>query len=324
MHLNQHILTIAIPTYNRHNKLLRLLDILKDEILRLHLSDVVRIIISDNSDNTITENAISNFNYEIIDLQFYKQKENIGFDGNLLFLYQQCISKYIWFISDDDCPLPDSLSKILSALQTNEPDILLFSFMQPPGSTARQFDFKEDIQVIQEPKLLINTVLKYPKISIYVLKKVDFTESQHQFLTKSIGQGWIFLTLSFSVLELNNNPTIAIISEQLATADEDYKYIWVPIPFLHMHKIAFHPYIVKYIPELHKKLKIDGYIQCIIFSWALKRGILLLDDMEGLNNFIKKLNWRFPILLTRPKLFFQFVLMKFNLIPPFLILKPLE
>ena len=61
MHLNQHILTIAIPTYNRHNKLLRLLDILKDEIVRLHLSDVVRIIISDNSDNTITENAISNF-----------------------------------------------------------------------------------------------------------------------------------------------------------------------------------------------------------------------------------------------------------------------
>ena len=319
MDKSQHILTIAIPTYNRNKKLLRLLDLLKEEIVRLHLSDVVRIIISDNSDNTETEKAIATFKSDTIDLQFYKQKENIGFDRNILFLYEQCISKYIWFISDDDSPLPNGLRKILSALHSKQPDILLFSFMQPPGSTIRQFEFTEEVQVIQEPALLINTVLKYPKISIYVLKKVDFTESQKQFLTQSIGQGWIFLTLSFSVLEHNHNPTVAIISEQLATADEDYKYIWVPTPFLHMHKIAFHPYIVKHLPELHKKLKVDGYIQCIIFSWALKRGILLLDDMDGLNQFINKLEWRLRILLVRPKLFLQFLLMKFNLIPNFLI-----
>ena len=318
---SQHLLTIAIPTYNRHKKLLRLLDLLKEEIIRLHLADLVRIIISDNSENTITENAMINFSNEIIDLQFYKQKENIGFDRNLLFLYQQCISKYIWFMSDDDSPLPNGLSKILSALHSKQPDILLFSFMQPPGSTTRQFEFTEEVQVIEEPALLINNVLKYLKISIYVLKKVDFTESQNHFLTQSIGQGWIFLTLSFSVLERNNNPTVAIISEQLATADEDYKYIWVPTPFLHMHKIAFHPYIVKHLPELHKQLKVDGYIQCIVFSWALKRGILLLDDIEGLNDFIKKLEWRLSVLLIRPKLFLQFILMKVNLIPEFLIQK---
>jgi glycosyltransferase involved in cell wall biosynthesis len=319
MDKRQHILTIAIPTYNRNKKLLRLLDLLKEEIIRLQLSDVVRIIISDNSDNVETEKGIATFKNDTIDLQFYKQKENIGFDRNLLFLYQQCISKYIWFISDDDFPFPDSVNKILSALHTKQPDILLFSFMQPPGSTSRQFDFKEDIQVIQEPRLLIDTVLKCPKISIYVLKKVDFTDSQNKFLTQSIGQGWIFLTLSFSVLERNHNPTIAIISEQLATADEDYKYIWVPTPFLHMHKIAFHPYILKYLPDLHKKLKVDGYIQCIIFSWALKRGILLLDDMDGLTQFINKLEWRLRILLVRPKQFLQLILMKFDLIPAFLI-----
>ena len=86
---SQHLLTIAIPTYNRHKKLLRLLDLLKEEIIRLHLADLVRIIISDNSENTITENAMINFSNEIIDLQFYKQKENIGFDRNLLFFLQK-------------------------------------------------------------------------------------------------------------------------------------------------------------------------------------------------------------------------------------------
>ena len=227
MGLNNHILTIAIPTYNRHEKLMRLLVILKEEIVRLDLTDTVSILISDNSENNVTE----------------------------------------------------------------------------------------------EPASIIKNILKYPKISIYVLRKVDFTETQNLYINQSIGQGWIFLTISFSVLELNNHPSVAIISEQLASADEDYKHIWVPSPFLHMHKIAFHPYIVKYLPDLHKQLKVDGYIQCIVFSWALKRGILLLDDMEGLNQFINKLEWRLRILLVRPKLFLQFLLMKFNVIPQFLIQK---
>ena len=321
MGLNNHILTIAIPTYNRHEKLMRLLVILKEEIVRLDLTDTVSILISDNSENNVTENAISDFNNEIVQLQYYRQKVNVGFDSNLLFLFQQCSSKYIWFISDDDCPLPNSLTKILSGLHAKHPDVLLFSFMQPPGSTERQFDFNEDVRLIEEPASIIKNILKYPKISIYVLRKVDFTETQNLFINQSIGQGWIFLTISFSVLELNNHPSVAIISEQLASADEDYKHIWVPSPFLHMHKIAFHPYIVKYLPDLHKQLKVDGYIQCIVFSWALKRGILLLDDMEGLNQFINKLEWRLRILLVRPKLFLQFLLMKFNVIPQFLIQK---
>lgn len=319
--MKNYILTIAIPTYNRSTKLQRLLNLLKFEIIRLGLSEIVTILVSDNSENDLTENLVIRFNKDIVSLQYYKQQENIGFDANLLFLYQKCFSKYIWFMSDDDIPLADSLTKILSAINSKQPEVLLFSFIQPPGSTFRTFDFKEDVHIIDDPTSIIKNILKYPKISIYLLKKVDFTETQSQNIKKYIGQGWLFLVLSFSVVELSNNPCIAIISEHLATADDDFNHIWVPTPFLYMHNIGFHPYILKNEPNLHKELKIDGYIQCIIFSWALKRGVLTLDDSEGLNNFIDKLEWRLSVLLLHPKILLQFFLMKYNLIPKFFIKK---
>ena len=44
------ILTIAIPTYNRVEKLIRILRLIQDEISKLSLSADIDILVSDNSD----------------------------------------------------------------------------------------------------------------------------------------------------------------------------------------------------------------------------------------------------------------------------------
>jgi glycosyltransferase involved in cell wall biosynthesis len=313
MNQNNHILTISIPTYNRAKKLIRLLSILRDEIIKNQLSNKVLISISDNSENYLTRDAYMNFDRSQILSKYHKQEMNIGFDRNLVFLYNQCETPFNWFISDDDYPLEGSLSKIVSGILSNNPDVLLFSFIQPPGSKARHFNYKSDIHVINNDKLAIEAVLSLPKLSIYVMRKINLSNNQHEIIVKSLGQGWIFLTLAICVLENSLIPKVAIISEPLATADEDYTHIWVPTPFLHEHKIAQHPYIVKKLPNLEKQMKIQGYLNCISFSWALKKGVLTLDDDKGLDVFIKNLEWRFPILFRHPKTLIQFLLMKLNM-----------
>lgn len=309
------ILTIAIPTYNRPHKLNRLLQILKEEIIRLNLISSVRISVSDNSENSESTYAFENIDFGNIDVEYFRQVSNVGFDRNLTTLYNKCTTQYIWFISDDDIPLPDGIRKIVESLINQKPDLLLFSFSQPPGSKIRTFDYKTNLQLIDTPVDAISVVIKYPKISIYILKKIEFTNIQKKFIEDCFGDGWIFIILSLSVLANVLQPKVAIISEILATADEDYSHIWVPTPFLHMYKIAYHPYIKQFMPQLEEKLRIQGYIDCIKFSWALKLGVLTLDDKDGLDEFIRKMNWNFEILLCNPILLLQIILLKSGLVP---------
>jgi glycosyltransferase involved in cell wall biosynthesis len=311
-------LTIAIPTYKRPLKVIRLLNLLKRQIEEAQLQSSIDIIVSDNTETDETASLYALFDPGSVHVQYFHQAKNLGFDGNLLFLYERADSQYIWYLADDDFPLEGSIIRIMDALQQKQPDVLLFSFMQPPGSPARQFHFAEPLHEIHAPAQAITTVISYPKLSVFVMRKVAFTPTHEQILISAKGEGWIFLTLSITVLAQSPSPLVTVFSEQLASADDDYTHIWVPTPFLWMHKIAQHPFIKKYLPALESKLKQDGYEQCIKFSWALKRGILFLDDQQGLNKFIHDLDWRFSVLFKRPKLFLMLSLLKMNYMPSFL------
>lgn len=308
------LLTIAIPTYNRSQKLVRLLSIIINEINSYELNKYIDILISDNSENALTKDAISEFSHQEINLDYYKQPQNIGADKNIFFLYEKCITNYIWFISDDDFPLEGSLKKILSALVENKPEVLLFSFIQPPGSKNRQFNYSDKLHIIENPISMIDSLLVFPKLSIYVIKKISFSEDQIKLLSNSQGEGWPFLYLGLNVLEKSTFPKVAIYSEALVTADSGYTHIWIPEPFMHWHKLAGHPYIQKNNPGLETKMKKQGYLQCILFSWAIRKGVLTIDDNKGLELFIKRLKWDFSVLFFHPKIFLQFIFLKFRII----------
>jgi hypothetical protein len=53
---------------------------------------------------------------------------NVGFGGNLLTILQNCDSKYLWYLSDDDDIYPDSIRNILNVLQDGETAIYLIPF----------------------------------------------------------------------------------------------------------------------------------------------------------------------------------------------------
>ena len=147
--LNNFILTIAIPTYNRVEKLKRLLKKIELEVDNLELNQHIKVIVSNNCSKDNTEIFLSKFKTKKFSFQYYNQKRNLGFDGNIKFLYEKIKSDYIWFLSDDDIPLENSLIRILETLRNYQPDLLLFSFQQPPGSSSRQFNYTESIKLIE-------------------------------------------------------------------------------------------------------------------------------------------------------------------------------
>ena len=102
-------LTIAIPTYNRQEKLKECLE----RVINYSKNMNIEILVSDNasSDDTQTVvNDIQKFNPQI---RYYRNKENLGFDGNFLNCFEKAKGEYVWLMSDDDILLPGAVESVL-------------------------------------------------------------------------------------------------------------------------------------------------------------------------------------------------------------------
>jgi len=313
---NTTILTIGIPTYNRGIKLDRLLENLEDQINKSVLQERIEILISDNasSDNTkdIVNKYIGRFNH----FKYINNKKNIGYDLNVLNVYNNSKSDFVWLLADDDIPFQGSIITILSALSLNNLDILLFSFAQPPGSKLGTFNFPEELHITQNYDEIIELLLRWKKISIYILRKIIFTLEKDKTIYDFVGQGWCHVILALTVLNNNEfNSRLGVISKILAECDEEYDVLtWTPEPILNSFRIAYHPLIKTINPQLAKKNEKISYLEAIQFCFAAKRGTLRVKDIKAYNEFIGKLPFRFKFIFLKPKFLIQFFLLKLKLV----------
>jgi glycosyltransferase involved in cell wall biosynthesis len=311
-------ITIGIPTYNRAIKLNRSLTLLSQFYKKEIQAGILEILVVDNCSTDETKKILEKFNSQIKNFQFFIQDCNIGYDLNVLTVYKKSQSQYIWLFADDDIPYKNALNEILFALDNRNVDILLFSFAQPKHSVFKAFNFESKVHYIYEPKEIISLVLKYPKISIYILKKVHLTNSDMLEINNFVGDGWMHLVLCFTILTKNNINNIAIISNVLAHSDDEFDMLTYPIDaFENSYKIANHSYINTFSPNLIRIMKKNSYLDCIQFAYAAKCGSLRIIDKSSYEFFIKNVNWKLIYLWDNPKKIIQLFLLKFNLVTLF-------
>ena len=109
-------LAICIPTYNRREYLLELLEILIPQVLPYDIP----IYISDNHSSDDTVIAVKSFakeQYQRIFIQV--NPENYGFDINVSKVVAMASEDYVWLVPDDDRPNKDAISKIILKLDFN-------------------------------------------------------------------------------------------------------------------------------------------------------------------------------------------------------------
>ncbi|MBU2102348.1 MAG: FkbM family methyltransferase, partial [Candidatus Omnitrophica bacterium] len=308
------LLSICIPTYNRANKLSRLLMTLKAELFLLNLDSKIQIIVSDNASTDDTYRMMSSYVAANPNITYIRQPTNLGFDGNVRFLYQQAETDYVWFFSDDDMPLPEALPIILKGLQEHNPDVLLFSFIQPPGSKYRTFNFPEAYTIIEEPRLMIELVSRWPKISMYILRKVLFDFQQTKELEPFHSNGYFFVSLAFSVLFASKKPKLCIISKPLAVCDTDYiKFDFDPKCYLEWYKIFYHPFVVQCAPKLAKKELPLSYRKIIYMLFEVKMGTFIVSGQKLYNEAINNTPIYLWLLREDSSLFLKLIIMKMRL-----------
>lgn len=92
------LVTVAIPTYQRPQLLKRALDSLLEQDY-----ENFEVLISDNgTDGGAVEKIISEYKNKFLNLNFYKQKENIGALKNCFFLLDRAKGDYFMWLADDD------------------------------------------------------------------------------------------------------------------------------------------------------------------------------------------------------------------------------
>lgn len=106
-------LTIAIPTFNRVDKLKQSLEL----VIKYSAEYNIEILISDNASTDGTENCVRNIQKIHSNIKYYKNSENLGFDGNFLNCFERASGEYIWLLSDDDILLLGGVESVLKALK---------------------------------------------------------------------------------------------------------------------------------------------------------------------------------------------------------------
>ena len=112
-------LTIAIPTYNRLQKLKRTLA----QVLTLSEGKPVEVLVSDNGSTDGTREYLQSMSQAGV--RCYFNEENLGCDRNFLNCFDKANGEYVMLLGDDDLLLEKGLCSILEAIEKNR-----FSFTQ--------------------------------------------------------------------------------------------------------------------------------------------------------------------------------------------------
>ncbi len=315
-------LSIVIPSYNRAAKLIRLLRNIEAELIDSNESGLIHVLLSDNASTDDTQSKVSSFATTKFELEYFRQERNIGFDGNVRFLYDAAETDYVWFFSDDDILLPGAIAMVQKGLAATEPEVLLFSFIQPPGSEVRTFNLPDQYAVITEPKEIIRFVSYYPKVSIYVCRKVELSDAQRKELEPFYENGFYWIDLCYSVLFAAIKPRLCIISQPLACCDDDFMNLrFGPSVFLRAFTIFQHPFVCAHLPNMAEEYRVLSYYSAIQLMFAVKMGSLRAEDAVSFEKEMKTLRIPPYALLRSPRALMQYLALRLKLVPLYKIYK---
>lgn len=122
------LLTICIPTYNRSNFVLPLLEFLHDEVNISGKIQGVDIIVSDNKSDIDHREKIIDFHKNNPFFNLILNEENLGLIGNIHRLNSEVNSEYVWFLGDDDILKIGAIKQIVEILYNHLIDYVFLNF----------------------------------------------------------------------------------------------------------------------------------------------------------------------------------------------------
>lgn len=115
--MNNLLLSICIPTYNRAACLRQCLESIVTQFGDFDVRKRVEVVISDNGSIDDTQFVVQDFLNEFSNIRYYKNLKNLGYDSNALSLVEKAQGEFVCFLGDDDALFPDSIMYLLQEIE---------------------------------------------------------------------------------------------------------------------------------------------------------------------------------------------------------------
>lgn len=166
------LLTIAIPTYNRVEHLIKYIPYLLPQ-----LNDECELVIIDNHSDYIVEEKLKHvlINFKDKNIRFVRNPFNNGLFGNILKCFEECKTKWLYIIGDDDKLSDNGLSLILQDIKNNSECLNISYQWHPekvwsqnrPKLTHGMLDYMKSVEAIHNIMYLSSNVYNAKELSKY-------------------------------------------------------------------------------------------------------------------------------------------------------------
>lgn len=146
--MNQPILSICIPTYNRADYLR---DALKSVCAQLtpELSEAVEVVVADNASIDHTKTVAREYADRINRFVYVKNPENIGFDGNVNVVVRAASGRYCWYLGDDDAIVNGALAHMVEVCREDKYGVISVAdrplLSRPVDNTLTEYSVTDHI-----------------------------------------------------------------------------------------------------------------------------------------------------------------------------------
>ena len=138
-------LAVAIPAYNRAA-------VLKTNLLAMlpELRDTqVRVFISDDSKDDLTQEVVAEFTREHPHIHYVRNRPGLGHDLNCLHTLSLPDADYVWYISDATRIQPGGLRRVLSVIEAERPDFLAVTAKQRQAIALPTGHYRDPTQLLE-------------------------------------------------------------------------------------------------------------------------------------------------------------------------------
>lgn len=148
---SKYLLSICIPTYNRASFLKEALSRVVSQLSQIKDNNKIELLVSDNCSTDNTAEVVSEFNKSLdFQITYYRNEENLGFDGNFWNCVKRSRGQFIWLLSDDDYLKENVIAKIIQTIKEypDAGDIFLAKYGNFTNEIIKyedKYDFLEDV-----------------------------------------------------------------------------------------------------------------------------------------------------------------------------------
>lgn len=165
-------LSFCVPTYNRPERIYKLIN----QIISLKYKEIELVIGDDNPLNIKTQEVVKGFNDSRI--KYFKNKINLGFDGNIIRVINRASGEFVFLMMDDDDIEVETIPWILKAIKENKHISQLCGSIGNKNPTYKtryhpyyfKYNYGEKY-LKQGPESLLKLLFYYPHGSGIVLRK---------------------------------------------------------------------------------------------------------------------------------------------------------